>query len=329
MRFASVVRVGLAAALVLAAACDAILGIDDGIPRDGGAFDGTTDAAFDAGDAGKDAGDAATPMCDPDAAFPTPKLFTSLDTAAQDAHLRLVPGSELAGWFQTVRDGGAGSSDIYSVTRTSIGDTWKAPASEIAVNTATADTDPSVSADQLTLYLTHGGAIWRATRAKTTVGFGAPTLLTEIDSSFSELAPYLVDDGSALYFASARDSDAGVEKLFVTQPLADGGFTAPAPVGGTNLDVGDNRYAAVTADQLVMYFASNRTDTGTQGGFDVFVATRATTSLPFGAPRVVAEVSSSANDFPDWISADRCRLYFTSNRTGTGGDDVYVATKTP
>lgn len=312
--------------MVAAAGCDLILGIDDGVPREAGgpeaASDASVDAPADATDGG--AGDAAAPACDTDAAFQTATLFSTLAGPGADQHLRLVPPSELVGVFTSVRDGGLGAADIYTAQRASIGDTWKNVAEVPGVNGANADNDPSVSADMLTLYFARGGNIQRATRLDPQSTFGTPVAVPELASGSNDFGPYLVDDGSMLYFSSARASDAGVSQLYFSQPLADGGFTTVAPVTGQGTS-GDNRFAAVTADQLVMYFASTRS--AGQGGHDIWVATRSSTSLPFGSPHVVAEVSSPQEDDPDWVSSDRCRLYFSSNRSGTY--KIYVATKTP
>jgi hypothetical protein len=324
-RIRGIVIAALAAA---AGGCAAILGIDDGTPRDGAAPFDASDAAFDASDAGamdaSDAGDGYVPMCDVDAAFPPPIAFSKLNSTTNDAHLRLVP-NELTGYFQSQRDGGLGGYDIYSATRTSIGDTW-APATNVApVNAAGADVDPSISADELTLYFARGSQIYRAGRANNTAPFGAPALAPVINSALADFGPYITEDGTALYFSSTRNSDAGISELFVTQPLADGGFTAPANVNGAALKTGDNRFAAVTADQLVLYFGSNRG--AGAGGFDIWVATRASTSVAFGTPRVLAELGTTSDETPDWVSSDRCRLYFSSNRSARY--ETYVATKTP
>src|SRR5581483_11266851 len=116
----------IAALAVAAGGCAAILGIDDGTPRDGGALGDATDASSDAdagiSDAQVDAFDGYVPMCDVDAAFPPPIAFSKLNGTTNDAHLRLAP-NELTGYFQSVRDGGLGSYDVYKATRTSIGDT--------------------------------------------------------------------------------------------------------------------------------------------------------------------------------------------------------------
>jgi hypothetical protein len=322
----------IAALAVTAVGCAAILGIDDGVPRDGAApldaSDAQVDVASDAGsDAATDAGDGAVKICDVDAAFAPPTAFSKLDTAGNDAHLRLVPPSELTGVFQSVRDGGLGSTDIYIAQRPSIGDTWTQIASITPVNTLTADNEPTISADQLTLYLSHANGIDRATRISTQAAFSAPVAVPSLNSAASDFGPYLVDDSSALYFSSTRNSDAGIAELFVAQPLADGGFTPPANINGTALKTGDNRFAAVTADQLVLYFASNRG--AGQGGFDIWIATRTSTSVAFGTPRVVAEVNGTTNEWPAWISSDRCRLYFTSDRGAGGDQNLFIATKIP
>ncbi len=330
MRAVWLKRVGLAAAAALVAGCAAILGIDDGTPRDGdaGVGDAMTDVSFDSpSDAGTDASkDAAPAMCDTDASFDPPIAFSTLDTTANDAHPRLG-ANELVVFFQSGRDGGLGANDIYTATRTSIGDTWTGVTAVTPVNTASSDDEPSLTGDSLALYLAHASNLYRATRATPTAAFGAPVALAALGSAGNDFGPFVIEDGSDLYFSSTRNNiDGGVSSLFVSQPLADGGFSAVAAVNGTGLTTADNRFAAVTSDNLVMYFASSRT--GGQGSFDIWLTTRASTAVGFAAPRVVAEVSSTKDEYPDWISADRCRLYFTSNR-GAGDDNVFVATRTP
>src|SRR5262245_27538898 len=113
-------RLALAAAGVTLAGCAAILGIDDGVPRDASTEAVASDAG-NVGDGGPDA--AAPPMCDVDAAFGAPKLVTALDTSVNDAHLRLSQ-DELAGYFQSNRDGSAGSYDIFTATRAALDAGW-------------------------------------------------------------------------------------------------------------------------------------------------------------------------------------------------------------
>lgn len=73
-----------------------------------------------------------------------------------------------------------------------------------------------------------------------------------------------------------------------------------------------------------IYFSSNR-----GGTFDIYGATRADTTVDFGALGMQANLSSAQSDVHISISTDQLTLYMTSNRTGTkGGMDVWRSTRT-
>ena len=99
-----------------------------------------------------------------------------------------------------------------------------------------------------------------------------------------------------------------------------------------NLGTGVNSPAAETnptlsRNGLTLYFQSNRA--GGAGSSDIYMATRATTSAPFGTPSLLAgDVNLPASDGGPSISADGLSLYFHSNRVGGFGvSDLYVATR--
>ncbi len=74
-----------------------------------------------------------------------------------------------------------------------------------------------------------------------------------------------------------------------------------------------------------MHFASDRL--GGVGDVDLWVATRASTSEAFGAPKDLGAGinSKSVDDHPN-LSEDGLALYFTSNRAGSSGEaDLWVA----
>jgi len=66
-------------------------------------------------------------------------------------------------------------------------------------------------------------------------------------------------------------------------------------------------------------------------GFDVLfdgpTAPRCDPTKPFGAPTVLANVNSTANDTYPFITADELQLWFTSTRPGSQGDDIYMASR--
>jgi len=81
------------------------------------------------------------------------------------------------------------------------------------------------------------------------------------------------------------------------------------------------REIAISAFELTLYYAG-----GT--GNDIYVTTRANTSMPFEPGIPVDGVNSPQFDNPSFISHDGCTLYFVSNRSGgLGGFDIWQARK--
>ncbi len=301
--------------------------VGDSTLADGGA-DATSDTAAPdvAVDSAKTDGgvDAAT-TCDVTKAFATPVLVTSLASGSA-SNLRFDQNLTTA-FFNSTRDGGLGGADIWQATHTDAG-VFGALTDVPIVNTTGEDDYPTISGDGKTLVFASdrgGGAddIWVATRTSTLVNFGAPSLLANVNSASSENAPFLREDGQKLYFASDRSPGAGTDDIWVSS-VSGSSFSAPTHIDELATASSD-AYAVVTPDDLVIYFASNRA--GGAGGRDVWVATRKTSGDVFSAPTVVAELNTTFEDLPSYITADRCTIYFSANITGTY--EVYVATKTP
>ena len=74
----------------------------------------------------------------------------------------------------------------------------------------------------------------------------------------------------------------------------------------------NDQHPAVTRDGLEMYLASDRT--GTLGGTDIFVSTRASTADPWSQPVPVPNINSAFIENRPAISADGTELYFMSTR---------------
>jgi Tol biopolymer transport system component len=82
----------------------------------------------------------------------------------------------------------------------------------------------------------------------------------------------------------------------------------------------------VSQDGLTLYFISTRAGAGTN---DVYIATRASTSLDFGAATPVTAVNTSSNDDHFFVSANGLEAFVSSDRTGTTGlNDIFRATRT-
>src|SRR5512143_2734510 len=94
-------------------------------------------------------------------------------------------------------------------------------------------------------------------------------------------------DASATLDASALDAP-GTRRC---DPLAS--FGAPVPLTSVNTDANDEQ-ANLSPDELTMYFSSTRP--GGAGSFDIYEATRSSTSAPFGNVIPVTGVNTSGED---------------------------------
>ncbi len=109
-------------------------------------------------------------------------------------------------------------------------------------------------------------------------------------------------------------------------PLGDaallGPWGVPVPVTELNSTANDDD-PTLTGDLLEIYFGSQRGGTQLE---DIFVATRASSTDSFGAPRRVVELSSSSFDSNVDIASNGLTIVFSSGR-GNGGPDLYFSSR--
>lgn len=141
-----------------------------------------------------------------------------------------------------------------------------------------------------------------------------------INSAWDEFSPSLVEaEGrTILFFSSGR---VGVQKIYMSERLADGQWGPATPVEELNSSAQDAR-PNVSDDGLEIVFDSTR-----QGGNpDIWTARRTSMSKPWSTPvRLGANVNSDATETRASLSRDGRRLYFGSNRNGSS--DIYVSVR--
>lgn len=172
---------------------------------------------------------------------------------------------------------------------------------------------PMASPDQLTLV--YGGDnpatmtdLYVATRTSTADAFGNATRLDALSTPDLETAPYIV--GSTLYFTR---QPVGLAKIVVAS------WPGAEPIREVDELMNTGECCAVLSrDQRAMYFAR---------GADIYYAQRSRVDDRFLPPLRVEELATAQADNPTDLSADQCRLYFESDRTGTF--DLYVAEREP
>ena len=153
--------------------------------------------------------------------------------------------------------------------------------------------------------------------------FGTAVLAPGINSSFNEYAIWINRDGLSAIVASDRTDLGGPGKFDLygtTRASASAAFGLPTLLPNVNTTDTETK-PVVSPDGLQLYFSSDRPGAGT--GYDIYVATRLSLVASFGAPSLVASVSSTAGDLMGSLTADGQYLYFDRTTSGTGRD-IYV-----
>jgi hypothetical protein len=325
---------------------------------DAAALDATKDTAADvaseqsardaAGDTGAEApSDGPQPACNPEMPFGAPVLLSgaNLNTAFEEGGPSLTP-DELTLYFsgRGRRDGNPQSpSDLLVTHRSGLTAPFDEPSLLTTLESSGNNFDPMTNTG-LTIFFTSErtdsglpgqGHLWMATRASTTVDFDPPTKLPpplnttpdDAGDHVTDREPFVTADGSELWFASDRQGDLDLYRA----PAAGASFVAPERVAEIST-VGAKDYTPVlSADRLVIFFASERPDDHPlDGTTDIWTASRAQVTDPFSSVHSLPVLNSPNNDFPTWISRDGCRLYLSSTRLvgdASLSENLYVATR--
>jgi hypothetical protein len=210
------------------------------------------------------------------------------------------------------------NSDLVVASRGVRTDAFSTPVGLSGLNGPTLDSHPSVTGNGLTIFFDSDRAgsshVYSATRASATSAFGAPQQEVALDAVGVPGHPYVSPAGTALYF---RAEVAPGDGQIFRSSRSSGVVSPPQAMApfNTSFDEGD---PVATADDLTVFFSSTRTG-GSEGGRDIWIAERASTSDPFGAPRNLQELNTFEDERPSFVSADGCRLYFGR------GEGMYVA----
>jgi Tol biopolymer transport system component len=252
--------------------------------------------------------------------FQPPVLVQGLDTGTGDVTLRLE-ANELTGVFWSLRTGDA---DIFLAQRPDFATPFTASLLTPLNSAGNVDADPSISPDGAFIAFSSnrptglgGFDLYESDRSGGV--YGTPMPITAVNTAMNETTPTYSPADGAMYFDALVSNQSKIFRTFRTAP-----FTYSAPQQVTELSSADEEFdIAPSTDGLAVYFRSSRP--GGPGGGDIYVATRPALGQPFGTPTLVPEVSDVTIDGPSFLSPDQCRLYFTSDRSGSVR--LYVASR--
>jgi len=216
---------------------------------------------------------------------------------------------------------------------------WSTPVnlSEV-VNSASNEQLPALSKDGLSLYFTSnrpggfgGQDVWVSQRADVTAPWGPPfNVGPAVNSAFNDNAPAFSRDGHWMFFHSTRpDGFGGFDLMASWRPQVHDDFgwqtsfnLGPAVNGAFN-DAGPAYLEDGEHGTPQLYFGSNRPGVG---GFDIYVADFSADGT-LGAARLVAELSSLANEKRPVIRFDGREMFFFSSRPGSRNEDIWTSTR--
>ena len=224
-----------------------------------------------------------------------------------------------------------GGADIFVSQRGSVSDPW-GPPQRIgpAINTTSNEQAPRLSRDGHRLFFNsdrpdglgaHDLYVARrrdkrddfAWEPAVSLGAGVNTTGDDVQAD-----PFEDDETGTdlLYFASGPAGSGGAD-IYVSALGSDGTYGPRALVAELNSGSND-RQPSIRRDGLEMFLASDRL--GTLGAFDLWVATRPTTSDPWSAPvNLGPVVNSTLIEARPALSSDGTTLYFQSTRPGAVG----------
>jgi Tol biopolymer transport system component len=249
------------------------------------------------------------PACDPTKPFASPVRLAEFDATTTRATPRLS-ADELTLYFTTLTD--AGGIDLAMATRASKTAPF-AGESILPQSGPSNDHDPAVGADDLTLWF-HSGRngtadIFLSTRTSSAGEFGAAAPIALNSDASNENHAYFRAAASELWFISDRPGSAGYD---IYRSTRDGSaFATPSRMSELASDASDYQ-PQPSEDGLTVLFSSDRE--GGMGSIDLWLARRASVSAPFGAPVPLTELNSATTEQAGWLSADGCRIWFSSGR---------------
>lgn len=260
--------------------------------------------------------------------FAAPVLVPGADLVQGFDYAPTLTGDELTLLYSSLRTDASALTQLYAATRSSTNAPFSVSALMASVSDGSGnDSDPALSADGLTLYFQSdrggglgAGDIYVTTRTTLVTDFQTPSPVDAVDTADDDTQPALDVDGS-LWLASTRAGGLGGYNLYRAASVGST-FQSPAPVMELN-SASDEWSPTLSADGLTIFFSSNRP--GGAGKYDIYTARRASTSAPFSAPTAVAELDTSENELPHWLSPDGCRLYL--ERSQGAAYEIYVATR--
>ena len=208
-------------------------------------------------------------------------------------------------------DGAAADARSSCTARWLAGPTFAPPVPVTAVNSAAAEADPFITADELAIYFARASNVFAATRPTAGDAFATPTQVMGLSSSSNESKATLTADGLTAFVNSARPGGEGNTDLWRGTRNATSDAWVMDQIGLAQVNTSGEQWDPhVSGDGLRLYLAP--------GGSPQYiaVASRISTAAAFGPTVPIGEILSSAVDNDPSLTGDERVIAWSSLRTG-------------
>jgi hypothetical protein len=222
----------------------------------------------------------------------------------------------------------SGSTLLWTATRAAIGDAFSTPVQVAELDAGGGVGKFSMTHDGLYAVLSSGRTgtvgnadVWSTSRTANPGTWATPSEsdVSSTDTVDAEQDAEIDSSGVALYYAHNPGSNPQ-QLMVATRASVTASFGTPAAISELNSGVGDRDPTVAFGDRVIV-FGSGRT--AAFAGGNLWYATRASASDPWGTPELVPDLNGDADDADPHLGGDGCRLYFASDVTGDY--DLYVA----
>ncbi|WP_394841063.1 hypothetical protein LZC95_28805 [Pendulispora brunnea] len=282
---------------------------------DGSAGSGNGGNFGDAGNGSVDAG-----PCDLDGAFQlntTTNVFANVNDERDQAGASLSP-DELTLYVDI-------NGHFYIAHRTNTSEPFGKPEALVIDDGGFPRyAQPSVTADQKRLFfecgLPHRSHICTVGLDQGETDFRAPRVVTGLPrSSQADPRVYEGQGRLELWFSATNDETSyDGDDLYSVIANGDGPFAVHEHPELNDSDKADGMLVLDGTGRRAIFGSNRNTEVG-----DLFWASREDPNGTFTMHQHMAQLSTSTDEGPDWMSPDGCRLYFYSNRNGNY--DLYLA----
>jgi hypothetical protein len=301
--------------------------LGDGWPEDAGG----ADAASAGGAGGSDSSGSAGAAGAEPSPFGPPELIGALSSPGTSDDDPTLSEDLLELYFSSTRGTDLDSANVWRSVRQSIDQPWPEPEMVAELSTTSNDTSTAMSRDGLTLYVSsnrvgahRGQNVWVYSRDSRDSAWSEPEYLAALNSDLDEVARSVALDHLTIVL-SRRELGTSDYDLFVSvRDSVDSPWSEPVPLDELNTANSESSPFMLEAG-LELYFSSSRAE---DRGTDIYFASRATTSAPFGEAAPVTQLNSPADDADPCVSADGDYVVFATNRDD-GFFELYEAFREP